>query len=85
MKLPIIKSALQVIESDGTDAIETSINVLDQLGQARGLKENEEEVIGELLSNLIGALEVKKSIDDGVPQKEALNGFMKRVLGSIDK
>lgn len=85
MKLPVIKSALEIIESDGVEAIETSINVLDHLGQARGIKEHEEEVIGELISNLFGAIEVKKSIDSGVPQKEALNSFMKRVLVSIDK
>ena len=85
MKLPIIKSALEAIEENGIESIETTINVLDHLGQARGLKEHEEEVIGELLSNLFGAIEVKNSIDEGVPQKEALNAFMKRVLGSVDK
>lgn len=85
MKLPIIKSALEIIENDGVEAIETSINVLDHLAQARGIKEHEEEVIGELLSNLFGAIEVQNSIDGGVPQKEALNAFMKRVMNSIDR
>jgi hypothetical protein len=41
-------------------------------------------VLGEVISNLYGALEVDKMIKDGMSKKEALNGFMKRVLGSID-
>jgi hypothetical protein len=48
------------------------------------LKDEELEVIGELISNLYGAIEVNKEITDGTPKKEALNGFMKRVLGSIN-
>jgi hypothetical protein len=33
---------------------------------------------------LYGSLEVHKMIKSGIPQKDALKGFMKRVLGSID-
>ena len=33
---------------------------------------------------MYGAIEVDKMVKDGVPKKEALNAFMKRVLGSID-
>ncbi|MGB2274659.1 MAG: DUF6952 family protein, partial [Schleiferiaceae bacterium] len=39
---------------------------------------------GELVSNLYGAVEVQKEISNGVAKKDALNGFMKRVLGSIN-
>ena len=42
-------------------------------------------MIGELISNLYGAIEFQKLIDSGVPKKDALNQFMKRVVGSIDK
>ena len=49
------------------------------------LKDEELDVIGELISNMYGALEVQKLVKDGVDKKEALNTFMKRVLGSIDK
>jgi hypothetical protein len=48
------------------------------------LKDEELEVIGELISNLYGSLEVSKEITNGTPKKDALNGFMKRVLGSIN-
>ena len=40
--------------------------------------------IGELLSNLYGAIEVKEAMEKGESQKDALNDFMKRVQGSID-
>jgi hypothetical protein len=48
------------------------------------LKDEEMEVIGELISNLYGAVEVQKEIAQGMAKKDALNGFMKRVLGSIN-
>ena len=34
---------------------------------------------------MYGALEVHKMVKDGKDKKTALNDFMKRVLGSIDK
>jgi len=34
---------------------------------------------------MYGAIEVQKMTKDGTPKKEALNSFMGRVLGSIDK
>jgi hypothetical protein len=49
------------------------------------LKDEELDVIGELISNMYGALEVHKMVKEGKDKKEALNDFMKRVLGSIDK
>jgi hypothetical protein len=58
--------------------------VLESLADVPTLKDEELEVIGELISNLYGAIEVNKEITDGTPKKEALNGFMKRVLGSIN-
>ena len=81
MKLPIIRSLTEKSAAE----LETTAGVLEHLSQARGLKPEELDVIGELLSNLFGAVEVKKSIEAGTPQAEALNGFMKRVMGSIDR
>jgi hypothetical protein len=44
------------------------------------------DVLGEVLSNLYGALEVEKTVrENGVDRKVALNDFMKRVQGSIDR
>jgi hypothetical protein len=84
MKLPVIKNLIGFIETNDEDYVIEAIEVIEHLAQAKGLKENELEVIGELLSNMFGALEVHKEIKTGTNQKDALNGFMKRVLGSIN-
>jgi len=49
------------------------------------IKDEELDVMGEMLSNLYGAVEVQKDIASGTPRKEAMNAFMKRVTGSIDQ
>ncbi len=85
MKLPVIKHLTQFIESNDEDYIVETIETLEALTEIPSLKDEELDVIGELISNMYGAIEVNKMIKDGTPQKEALNGFMKRVLGSIDK
>ena len=84
MRLPLIKQAVQFIEKNDTDYILETIEVLEDICDARGIKDEELDVIGELMSNMEGALEVQKMIDDGSTQKEALNAFMKRVM-SIGK
>jgi len=84
MKLPVIKHIVGFIEEKDEDFVLESIELLEHLSEANGLKDEELEVIGELLSNLYGSLEVNSEMNKGVPQKEALNGFMKRVMGSIN-
>ncbi|PNW28530.1 DUF6952 family protein [Formosa algae] len=85
MKLPVIKHLTQFIEDNDEDFVNETIETLEALSEVSSLKDEELDVIGELISNMYGALEVNSMIKDGVPQKEALNSFMKRVLGSIDK
>ncbi len=85
MKLPIIKQLTQFIEDNDQDYIVETIEVLEALTEVPSLKDEELDVIGELISNMYGALEVHKSIRNGMEKKEALNRFMQRVLGSIDK
>ena len=84
MRLPIIKHISNFIEKNDQDYIEETLTVFEDLIDARGIKEEELDVIGELISNLEGALEVEKLIKEGMTQKEALNTFMKRV-SSIGK
>jgi hypothetical protein len=84
MKIPIIKHLVNFVEANDEDYIHETIEVLESLADVPALKDEELEVIGELISNLYGAIEVNKEITDGTPKKEALNGFMKRVLGSIN-
>ena len=85
MKLPIIKHLSQFIEENDQDYIIETIEVLEAMTEISSLKEEELDVIGELISNMYGALEVHKLVIDGAEKKVALNTFMKRVLGSIDK
>ena len=85
MKLPIIKHLSQFIDDNDQDYLVETIEVLEALTDVSSLKDEELDVIGELISNMYGALEVHKMTKDGTDKKEALNTFMKRVLGSIDK
>ncbi|MBB1149311.1 MULTISPECIES: hypothetical protein [Myroides] len=85
MKLPVIKHLTQFIEDNDQDYIIETLEVLENLTEVPSLKDEELDVIGELISNMYGALEVQKLMKEGATQKEALNSFMQRVLGSIDK
>lgn len=84
MKLPVIKHLTQFIEENDQDYLIETIEVLEALTEVPSLKDEELDVIGELISNMYGALEVHKMIKEGTDKKEALNNFMQRVLGSID-
>ena len=84
MRLPIIKHVIGFIGENDEDWVVETIELLENLTEAKGIKDEELDVIGELLSNLYGALEVHNDIKSGTSEKEALNGFMQRVVGSID-
>ena len=84
MKIPVIKHLVNFVEANDEDYIHETLEVLESLADVPTLKDEELEVIGELISNLYGALEVNREITNGTSKKDALNGFMKRVLGSIN-
>ena len=85
MRLPVIKHIVQFIETNDQDYVNETVETLENLIECEQLKDEELDVIGELLSNFYGAIEVDNMIKQGTSQKEALNSFMKRVVGSIDK
>ena len=85
MKLPVIKHLTQFIEENDEDFVIETIETLEALTEVTSLKDEEMDVIGELISNMYGAIEVNNMVKAGTPKKEALNNFMSRVLGSIDK
>ena len=85
MKLPIIKHLTNFIEENDEDFVLEAIETLESITEVSSLKDEELDIIGELISNMYGAIEVNKSVKEGKAKKEALNDFMKRVLGSIDK
>ena len=82
MKLPVIKTIQRTCTAE---QIEATLTVLENISEAPALKEAELDVIGELISNLCGALEVQGMIAKGMSEKDAGNAFMKKVLGSIDR
>lgn len=85
MRLPVIKHMLGFIEQNDEDYVNETMETLEYLIDAPGLKDEELDAIGEILSNFSGALEVHKEMKTGKSQRDALNEFMKRVTGSIDK
>ncbi|TBN04294.1 hypothetical protein EYD45_06645 [Hyunsoonleella flava] len=84
MKLPVIKHLTNFIEENDEDFVVETIETLEALTEVPSLKDEELDVIGELISNMYGAIEVNKMVKNGSPKKEALNSFMSRVMGSID-
>lgn len=82
MKLPVIK---QIHKTCSVDEITNTIAVLENISEVASIKDEELDVIGELISNLCGALEVHTLVSEGSLEKDALNSFMKKVLGSIDR
>lgn len=85
MRLPLIKHLTEFIEQNDRDFVIEAIETLEFLTESENLKDEELDVIGELISNMYGAVEVQEMIDSGTPKKEALNTFMQRVIGSIDR
>lgn len=85
MRLPLIKHLTDFIEANDQDYILETLETLEHLTENESLKDEELDVLGEMISNMYGALEVHTMMKEGTPKKEALNGFMKRVMGSIDK
>ena len=85
MKLPIIKHLVTFIENNDEDFIVETIEVLENLSELSSLKDEEIDLLGELISNMYGALSVKKDMKLGKDSKTAVNDFMKRVLGAVGK
>ncbi|MFD0933273.1 DUF6952 family protein [Psychroflexus salinarum] len=82
MKLPVIK---HFQKNNDVQKLEHTIEVLESFTEHRSVKEEEMDVVGELITNIAGAIEMDKMVKDGMSEKDAANTFAKRVLGSIDK
>lgn len=82
MKLPIIK---HFQKNNDVQKLENTIEVLESFCEHRSVKEEEMDVVGEIITNIAGAIEMNKLIEEGMSEKDAANTFAKRVLGSIDQ
>lgn len=82
MKLPIIR---QFYQNQTPENLEKTLEVLESFCEFRGTSEEDLNVTGELITNICGALEVHANVQNGMSEKDALNSFAQKVLGSIDK
>ena len=82
MKLPIL---WQFYQNQTVENLEKTLEVLESFSEFRGTTDEDLNVAGELITNICGALEVHANIANGMVEKDALNSFAQKVLGSIDK
>jgi len=82
MKLPIIR---HLQKNNDVEKLENTIEVLESFTEHRLCTEEDMNVVGELLTNLCGAVEVHKMIEEGMAERDAANTFAQRVMGSIDR
>lgn len=82
MKVPIIRHLYQNSEPE---KLQNALEVLETLAEARGITDEELNVIGECITNICGAMEVHTLTASGMRDSEAINTFAKKVMGSIDK
>ena len=81
MKIPVIR---QFVRAHSAEDIEKAVEILESFSEFRGVSEEELNVTGELITNLLGAMEVHHNIANGMAERDALNAFSQKVLGSID-
>lgn len=82
MKLPIIR---QFYQNNSAENLEKAVEVLESFTEFRGVTDEQLSVIGDLMTDMLGAIEVHEQVKNGTSEKDALNGFAKKVMGSIDR
>jgi hypothetical protein len=82
MKLPVIR---HLQKNSSIEALETTLEVLESFTEHRSVTEEELDVIGELITNICGAIEVHNNVNSGMSNIEAANAFAQKVMGSIDQ
>ncbi|MBS1549933.1 MAG: hypothetical protein JSS94_08745 [Bacteroidetes bacterium] len=82
MKIPIIR---QLYQNQSEENLEKTLEVLEAFCEFRGTTDEDLNVAGELITNICGALEVHQNVKNGMSDRDALNAFSQKVLGSIDK
>ena len=82
MKLPIIR---QFYQNNSAENLEKAVEVLESFTEFRGVTDEQMSVIGDLMTDMLGAIEVHEQVKNGTSEKDALNGFAQKVMGSIDR
>jgi hypothetical protein len=82
MKLPVIK---HLQRGASKEQLEATLEVLEHFIDHRSVTDEETDVVGELITNICGAIEVHNNLEQGMSSSEAANSFAQKVLGSIDR
>ncbi|EKB60196.1 DUF6952 family protein [Bergeyella zoohelcum] len=82
MKLPIIR---QFYQNNSAENLEKAVEVLESFTEFRGVTDEQLSVIGDMMTDMLGAIEVHEQVKNGTSEKDALNGFAQKVMGSIDR
>jgi len=82
MKLPVIR---HLQKGTTPEQLESTLEVLELFSEHRSVTEEEMDVVGELITNICGALEVHGNVAQGMSGVEAANAFAQKVMGSIDQ
>lgn len=82
MKLPVIRHFQR---NNSAAQIQNCIEVLESYSEYNRITDEELDMVGELITNLCGAVEVHQMIEDGMLERDAANAFAKKVLSSIDQ
>ncbi|MGB5942709.1 MAG: hypothetical protein WBG71_07490 [Leeuwenhoekiella sp.] len=82
MKLPVIK---HLQKNNDTTSLANTVDVLESFTEHRSCTDADMDVIGELITNICGAMEMHEMIAGGMSERDAANGFAQKVLGSIDR
>lgn len=82
MKLPVIR---HLQKNNDAKSLEQTVEVLESFTEHRSVTDEELDIVGELITNLCGAIEVHKMVAEGMNDRDAANTFVKKVLGSIDQ
>ena len=82
MKLPVIR---HLQKGATTEQLESTLEVLEHFTEHRSVTDEEMDVVGELITNICGAIEVHKNVEEGMSGVEAANAFAQKVMGSIDQ
>jgi uncharacterized protein YejL (UPF0352 family) len=81
MKLPVIR---HLQKGASKEQLEQTLEVLEHFSDHRSVTDDEMDVVGELITNICGAIEVHHNVDQGMSSVEAANAFAQKVMGSID-
>jgi len=83
MKLPVIR---HLQKNNDKEKLQNAAAVLESFTEHRSATDADRDVIGELLTNIFGAIEVHDLVEnEGMREIDAANAFAQKVMGSIDR